>query len=124
MRETMAEWSARVYGPEWEEFKDRYWSHPLTRKRCFWCRRANRPGRRRLQLNHLTYPRGRALRLWEVKPMCSTCHRVETWLTRRFRPSMRRHRQRWAHAYVTYSVRWALYLPLWTLTAWTYHSLR
>lgn len=120
--ESMAQWSARVHGPEWQAFKRRYWAHPLTRKRCFWCRRK---GRR--QLNHLTYrpyPDSRPPRMWQVKPLCLTCHRVETWLTRRYRPGMSRRRQRWAHAYVTYGVRWALYAPLWALVAWTYTSVR
>jgi hypothetical protein len=113
MRESMAEWSARTYGPEWVEFKDRYWSHPLTRKRCFWCRRPR--GKARLQLNHLTYPKGRALRLWEVKPLCARCHEFETWLTRKVRPRLHATQRAWAHAYVTYGVRWVGYLPLWAL---------
>ena len=52
-----SDWSARVYGPEWEIFKDRYWAAWWTRKACFWCRRRGpvlRDGRRgRLDLNHL-----------------------------------------------------------------------
>lgn len=115
-RTGMAAWSARVHGPGWDETRRRYWHDPppWRRTRCYWCRRAN-PGegrrwasRRRLQLNHLTYAysddTGRCP-LPVLRPMCGFCHTVETWLTRRVRPGMARHRQRWAHAYVTVAVR-------------------
>lgn len=109
-----ADWSARVYGPAWEEFKDRYWRSWWTRKACFWCR--TRPARgRRLELNHLHYPKHRRIRWFDVRPMCRRCHRHETWMTRQVRPGMGRSDARVAHAYVTYVVRWALYVPYWCL---------
>lgn len=123
----LAAWSARVHGPGWQDTRHRYWasSAPWRRRRCFWCRRAN-PGRRwsarrRLHLHHLTYvfsdDTGRCP-LWVLRPMCPTCHAVETWLARRLRPGMARHRQRWAHAYVTYAVRWVANAALWAPLAW------
>ena len=124
MMATLAEWSARVHGPGWEETRRRYWESraPWRRRRCFWCRRGN-PGarwaaRRRLQLNHLTYVwsdgTGRCP-FWVLRPMCGSCHAVETWLTRRVRPGMARRRQRWAHAVVTFGVRWAVNLTAWAM---------
>lgn len=113
--EAMAAWSERTYGPGsgWVEYKVRYWASRWTRKRCFWCRRPR--GKARLQLNHLHYPKHRELRLWDVRPLCARCHAVETWLTRWVRPRLRASQRRWAHAYVTYAVRWAGYVPLWVL---------
>jgi hypothetical protein len=130
------EYSRRMVGPHlrppgWEDTKRRYWASRFTRKRCFWCRRKSG-----LQLNHLTYalsgPTG-ACPLWVVKPLCRTCHKVETWLARKVRPRLKRtvrvepvvgtgrrrrrvadrRAQRWAHAYVTYAVRWSLNLAVW-----------
>lgn len=75
------EWSARFHGPQWQVFKAVYWSTWWTRKRCFWCR-----GRRRLELNHLVYPRHRELRLTDVQPLCRRCHRAETAISRLRRP--------------------------------------
>jgi 5-methylcytosine-specific restriction endonuclease McrA len=110
---TLAEWSARVYGPGWEETKRRYWASPYTRKRCFWCRRKDR-----LQLNHLTYQfsgeTGR-VPLWVLKPLCRRCHVVETWLTKRVRRRLARHAKPWAHAVVTYGVRWSGNVSVWLL---------
>ena len=110
---TLAEWSARVHGPGFEETKHRYWRSPFTRKRCFWCRRKGR-----LQLNHLTYlfsgETGRCP-LWVLKPLCATCHGVETWLTRRVRRHLGRGAKRWAHAVVTYGVRWSGNVAVWLL---------
>lgn len=105
-RRSFAEWSAQMYGPGWRETKDRYWTSPWTWKRCVWCWRGLKRTRRR-QLNHLTYrrvdPVGRTP-LWTVVPMCHFCHRVETWITKRRRPRMRRRQQAWAHARVTFGV--------------------
>lgn len=127
-RNGMAEWSARVHGPGWVETRARYWHNPppWRRTRCYWCRRADSASMRlwsslgRLQLNHLTYVfsdgTGRCP-LWVLRPMCRTCHRVETWLTRRVRPGMARHRQRWAHAYVTVGVRLAVDIVAWSVLA-------
>lgn len=110
---TLAEWSARVHGPGWEATKSRYWNSPFTRKRCFWCRR-----KRRLQLNHLTYTRsdgtGRCP-LWVLKPLCGTCHGIETWATRRVRRRLGRGAKQWAHAVVTYGVRWSVNVSVWLL---------
>lgn len=123
-RHGLAEWSARTYGPGWTETRQRYWASTARwrRRRCFWCRRGQ-PGtrwasRRRLQLNHLTYRlsdnTGRCP-LWALRPMCPTCHGIETWLTRRYDPGRK---QPWAHAIVTYAVRWAMYVPMWASAAY------
>ena len=126
----MAAWSDRVHGPGWAATRDAYWDDPplWRRTRCYWCRRADpRSGKRwwqapgRLQLNHLTYrwsdATGRCP-FFVLRPMCGVCHAVETWLTRRVRPGMARHRQRWAHAYVTVAVRWAVNAVAWAPTLW------
>jgi 5-methylcytosine-specific restriction endonuclease McrA len=124
----MGEWSAQ-YGPEWEATKRRYWSRSgwWIRRRCFWCRRA-RPGRSSwsargmLQLNHLTYLFGVGnAPLWVLRPMCPTCHKIETWVTRKIRPALGRStgwRFRWAHAFVTFGVRWLLYVPVIVFGLW------
>lgn len=113
-RNGWADWSARTYGPDWELFKDRYWSSWWTRKACFWCRK--RPARgRRLELNHLHYPKTRRVRWFDVRPMCRRCHQHETKMSRHARAGMSRSDARLVHAYVTYQVRWALYVPYWLL---------
>jgi hypothetical protein len=118
------EWSAQ-YGPAWERTKAEYWRkaarRPWMRRRCFWCRRRGRgvgfwSVQRSLQLNHLTYRWGVGdAPLIVLRPMCPTCHAIETKITRMVRPGMRRHRQAYAHAFVTYLGRWALYIPVWAL---------
>jgi hypothetical protein len=122
---TFSDWADRTYGPGWTATKTRYWSSRFTRKRCVWCWRKAKPGRF-LDLNHLTYRFVRGdgwTPLWSVVPMCRTCHRVETWLTRRFRPGMRRRRQRWAHAWVTFGVVGGQLLALAVLVGWGWFSL-
>ena len=106
---TATGWDAftrRTYGPGWEATKRRYFRRSW-RRHCFWCLRRGRLTRSGLvaglELNHLTYARGARPRWWQTKAMCHRCHRVETWLTRRVRPGMARHRQRWAHGYVTWA---------------------
>jgi hypothetical protein len=131
---TDTDWRDVRWGHNWTETRRRYWHNPppWRRRRCFWCRRG-RPGarwwasRRGLHLNHLTYryshDHGRCP-LWALRPMCPTCHTVETWLTRHaVRPCLRRHPwlRPWEHAAVTYAGRWtinlAVLLPLWWI--WT-----
>ncbi len=98
--ETRAEFNARVYGRGWEDTRRRYWASPFTRKRCVWCM-----ARRATQLNHLTYlysgPDG-ACPFWVLRPMCRTCHKVETWVTGKVRPRMPRGGPRDAHGNIVY----------------------
>jgi hypothetical protein len=132
---TVVGWRDRIWGPGWDATRRRYWRNPPSwrRRRCFWCRRGQ-PGRRwssrrGLHLNHLTYryshDHGRCP-LWVLRPMCPTCHNVETWLTRRaVRPWLRRHpRLRpWEHLLVTYAGRWTINLAALTPLWWTMMQL-
>lgn len=112
------------WGSDWERTKDRYWANPLLRKRCFWHQRfwLGQPmtyGQR--QLNHLTYRRGGSPRFWQVKPMCRTCHGIETWLARALRAlGIRR-----CHYVATYGVRWlitaAIFAPVWYPLLFVFH---
>jgi hypothetical protein len=90
------------YGVDWEGTKRRARQSRWTRKRCFWCR-----SRSRIEWHHLTYSRaatpGKAP-LWVLRPMCHRCHAIETWLCRALFSTRQRHG--WAHAWVTYGVRW------------------
>lgn len=110
------------YGDQWELTKRRWRDHPFTRhRRCFWCRRKRSlwvSGHRIvLDAHHLVYPRNRPageISIWLLRPMCRTCHKVETWMARGHRAHMRNGRKRYAHLLVTYLGRWAI---LWAALA-------
>lgn len=82
------------------------------------------------QLNHLTYKRGGSPRVWQVKPMCRTCHSIETFIaTKLIRPLSRifkvlRYRD---HYVATYSVRWlitwAIFAPIWYPLVFVFHVI-
>jgi 5-methylcytosine-specific restriction endonuclease McrA len=125
-REARRAWDAATYGPGWDATKDAFWKHPFTWKRCVWCWKDLKQSRRR-DLNHITYRRVRAggwTPLWTLTPMCRRCHKVETWIVKRRRPHMKRRRQAWAHAWVTFGVMFGQWLTLLALIAagWVWAS--
>lgn len=112
---------SHLYGPEWNRTKQHYWQtvgRPWRRRRCFWCRRGHvtQPGKVRFwttdrapELHHLTYVFGYGdAPLFVLRPMCHTCHHIETTVTRMFFGEGFARRSRWAHAHVTYTVRWVI----------------
>jgi len=107
------------YGAAWEDTKRRARQSRWTRKRCFWCRRRRSVT---IQWHHLTYLFGVGdPPLWVLRPMCVSCHKVETWICRQVSSSQARHR--WAHARVTYLGRWVIRgVPL-GLVAYSLHWL-
>lgn len=111
-----------LYGRDWQDYKDRYWSSPFTRKRCFWHRGRMSFGGR--QLNHLSYARQSTPRWWQVKPMCRTCHKIETFLARALRAlGVKKH----PHYVATYGVRWLINLtvtaPIWYPLVFVFHVI-
>lgn len=113
-----------LYGPEWQETKRRYFASPYTRKRCFWCRRSP-ADRKRHELHHLTYRRKARPFFWQVKPMCSTCHGIETTVSRVLKVLLRRRRV--PHVTATYGVRWLINLavlsPIWYPLVFVFHVI-
>jgi hypothetical protein len=127
---TSDKWQSRTnpngpWNDDWERTKDRYWSNPFTRHRCFWHQRfwLGKPlSYAQRQLNHLTYRRGGSPHVWQVKPMCRTCHKIETGLARFLRVlGVKRH----PHYVATYGVRWlitlAIFTPIWYPLVFIFH---
>jgi hypothetical protein len=94
-----------TYGPVWRQFREWYFNHPYTIKRCVWCLARPRPVTV-LQLNHLTYrmPDPDWPAWWQVVPLCDRCHEWETWLTRRLFGEGWHRNTPYAHYYVTFGV--------------------
>jgi hypothetical protein len=102
------------YGPNWDNTKARWRRSRWTRKRCFWCRRRKHVT---IDAHHLLYPRppkmaGDVSIFW-LRPMCRTCHKIETWIARNRRKHMANGRKRYAHLYVTYGGRWLINITCW-----------
>jgi hypothetical protein len=99
------------YGPNWEATK-RHWRNAWwTRKRCFWCRRIKHVT---IDAHHILYPRkpipaGDVHIIW-LRPMCRTCHKIETRIARHHRRHAAPNRKRYSHFIVTYMGRWIINL--------------
>lgn len=111
------------YGPNWTDTKRQWRSAWWTRKRCFWCRRKKHVT---IDAHHLLYPKGKPagdVSIFLLRPMCRTCHKIETWLARRHRRHVENGRKRYAHLYATYLGRWCINASVLGAAFLLYHKL-
>lgn len=129
-----------LYGAEWALTRAKYWAtsgRPWRRKRCMWCRRGRATGAGHvrfwaipkngpdMQVHHLTYIFGYGTApLWVLRPMCSRCHHIETFLTRLFFGEGFQRRSRLAHVWVTYGARWFVNAVVLAGVFWLYFQVR